>query len=395
MKFLFSNKLKSSIKGRMECGMFFSSVSTRFNSIVISFFTVLISISSNAQSDLLDGLYAQFNTTKGIIICELEFKKTPMTVANFVGLAEGNLHIMDSHHNIKPFYNGLKFHRVIKDFMIQGGCPLGNGSGDPGYKFYDEIVSDLKHDRAGILSMANSGPATNGSQFFITHKETPWLDGKHTVFGHVIKGQDVVNVIEQGDEMTSVMILRVGKEAKNWDASKSFMEVYNKINTEEKVKDEALEKIASMSEDQYRSYMFDEVKRNFPNAQQSTSGLIYIIENPGEEMKPVTGSQMSVHYRGTLRADGKQFDASYDRGQPMTFQYKTNRMIPGFEEGLGMLGKGGKAKLVIPYYQAYGKNGHPGVIPPYSDLVFDVEVVDLQPEEAHQHQHTEGDGHQH
>ncbi len=345
------------------------------------------------NTDLEPGIYVEFTTSKGIILCVLEYQKTPMTVGNFVGLAEGNLHIMDSLNYTKPLYNGLKFHRVIKDFMIQGGDPDGNGSGGPKHRFYDEIHPDLKHTGPGILSMANAGPATNGSQFFITHKETPWLDGKHTVFGHVIKGQDIVNLIEQGDEMTSVKIIRVGKEAKNWDASKAFMNVYGKIKAEEKVKEEAFAKIAAMSEDQYRTYLFEEVKKNFPNAQQSPTGLVYIIENAGEEMKPVSGSKMTVHYRGTFRADGKQFDASYDRGQPMAFEYKINRMIPGFEEGLGMVGKGGKAKLIIPYYQAYGKNGRPGAIPPYSDLVFDIEVVDLQPAEVHQH--TEGDGHEH
>ncbi len=364
--------------------------------ILFSVLTFSISLAQkNDKEGLAPGIYAEFNTNKGVIVCVLEYQKTTMTVANFVGLAEGNLKIMDSLTYDKAFYNGLKFHRVIKDFMIQGGDPDGNGSGGPKHRFYDEIHPDLKHTGPGILSMANAGPATNGSQFFITHKETPWLDGKHTVFGHVITGQDVVNAIEQGDVMNTVKIIRVGKEAKNWDASKAFMEVYGKIRNEEKVKEEALAKIAAMSEEQYRTFMFEEVKKVYPNAQQSTSGLVYVIENAGEEMKPVTGSNMSVHYRGTFRADGKQFDASYDRGQPMAFQYKTNRMIPGFEEGLGMLGKGGKAKLIIPYFQAYGKNGRPGAIPPYSDLVFDIEVIDLQAPQAEPHQHTEGDGHKH
>jgi FKBP-type peptidyl-prolyl cis-trans isomerase len=278
--------------------------------------------------------------------------------------------------------------------MIQGGDPDGNGSGGPKHRFYDEIHPDLKHTGPGILSMANAGPATNGSQFFITHKETPWLDGKHTVFGHVIQGLDIVNAIQQGDEMTTVKIIRVGKEAKSWDASKAFMEVYGKIKAEEKAKEEAFSKIAAMSEEEYKNFMFNEVKLKYPNAQLSASGLVFIIENAGDAVKPAEGMKMTVHYRGTFRADGKQFDASYDRGQPMDFNYKVNRMIPGFEEGLGLIGKGGKAKLIIPYYQAYGKNGRPGAIPPYSDLVFDVEVLDLQAAEA-PHQHVEGDGHQH
>jgi cyclophilin family peptidyl-prolyl cis-trans isomerase len=311
-----------------------------------------------------------------------------MTVGNFVGLAEGNLTI-DTLKYTTPYYNGLKFHRVIKDFMIQGGDPDGNGSGGPKHRFYDEIHPDLKHSGPGILSMANSGPATNGSQFFITHKETPWLDGKHTVFGHVISGQDIVNLIEQGDEMKTVKIIRVGKEAKKWNASAAFMEVYGKIKADEVAKAEAL-----MSEDEYKTYMFNEVKAKFPSAQLSPSGLVYIIENEGTGVKPVQGTSLTVHYRGTFRADGKQFDASYDRGQPMTFAFIDQKMIPGFEEGLAMLGKGGKAKLIIPYFQAYGKNGRPGAIPPYSDLVFDIEIVDLQINKA-EHEHHEGDGHQH
>jgi peptidyl-prolyl cis-trans isomerase A (cyclophilin A) len=170
------------------------------------------------------GIYAMIKTSKGDIILMLEYQKTPLTVANFIGLAEGKLDNKAKASGI-PFYNGLKFHRVIKDFMIQGGDPAGNGSGGPGYKFKDEIVPELKHDRPGILSMANAGPATNGSQFFITHKETPWLDGKHTVFGHVIVGQDVVNAIVQGDTIESIEIKRVGKEAKRFHAVKTFNEL--------------------------------------------------------------------------------------------------------------------------------------------------------------------------
>lgn len=342
------------------------------------------------------GIYAEITTNKGVIMVVLEHQKTPLTVANFVGLAEGNF-VNGDFKATKPFYNGLKFHRVIKDFMIQGGDPAGNGSGGPGYKFADEIHPDLKHTGPGILSMANSGPATNGSQFFITHKETPWLDGKHTVFGHVISGMDVVNSIAQGDSMQVVKIIRVGKEAKKWDANAVFKKVNDdKIALEAKNAAE-LEKIAAMSEDDYKKYMFDEIKKTFPNAVQSASGLVYIIERPGEGAKPVQGNQLSVHYRGTFRRDGKQFDASYDRGQPMDFVYIDNKMIPGFEEGLAMIGKGGKIKLFIPYFQAYGKAGRPGAIPPFSDLVFDIEIVNLG--EAHSehdgHDHGDHEGHDH
>ena len=357
------------------------------------------SFTANAQTPTEPGIYAEFTTPRGVILCVLEYQKVPMTVANFVGLAEGNLTVMDTIKYTKPFYNGLKFHRVIKDFMIQGGDPDGTGGGGPKHRFYDEIHPDLKHVGPGIMSMANSGPATNGSQFFITHKETPWLDGKHTVFGHVIAGQDVVNAIAQGDDMTTVKIIRVGKEAKAWDASKAFKETYDKIKAVDDVKANAFKKIASMSEADYKTYMYNEVKAKSPKAQMSPSGLVYIIENPGTEPKASQGAKLSVHYKGTFRADGKQFDSSYDRNAPMDFVFIDQKMIPGFEEGLAMLGKGGKATFIIPYFQAYGAAGRPGAIPPYSDLVFDVEIVNLEAKgtgtTTEPHQHTEGDGHQH
>jgi cyclophilin family peptidyl-prolyl cis-trans isomerase len=330
-----------------------------------------------AQSNLDDGIYAEFSTSKGKIICVLEYQKTPMTVANFVGLVEGNFKVGDSVFT-KPFYNGLKFHRVIKDFMIQGGDPLGNGSGGPGYKFPDEIVADLKHTGPGILSMANSGPATNGSQFFITHKETPWLDGKHTVFGRVIQGQDVVNTIAQDDKMNVVKIIRVGKEAKLFNASQTFSMYFSKFQEDEKKRQELYTELGAMSQEEYKNYMFNEVKLSHPTAVLSPTGLVYVIDNEGSGNKPKKGDQVTLHYNGTLRMDGKKFDSSYDRNQPMPFKYLEQRMIPGFEEGVALLGAGAKAKLIIPYYQAYGAQGRPGVIPPYSDLVFDIEVLSIE-----------------
>ncbi len=185
------------------------------------------------KKKLPDGLYAEMETSKGTILLQLEFEKTPLTVANFVGLAEGTKDYSKTPGEApkaqnKPFYDGLNFHRVIPDFMIQGGDPLGNGTGGPGYKFRNEIDPSLKHDRAGILSMANAGPDTNGSQFFITHKDTPWLNGKHTVFGHVVEGQDVVNKIVQGDTIKTIKILRIGDKAKAFKGDEADFQKYSK-----------------------------------------------------------------------------------------------------------------------------------------------------------------------
>ena len=190
-----------------------------------------------------DGIYAKFNTSKGAITVKLTHDKTPGTVGNLVALAEGSLE-----NNVKPqgtpYYDGLKFHRVIPDFMIQGGDPAGNGSGGAGYSFKDECLPELIFDKGGILAMANSGPATNSSQFFITHKDTPWLNGKHTIFGHVVSGMDVVNAIVQDDVMQKVTISRVGAEAKKFDAPKVFADYFShkaEDDAKEKAKQAAIE----------------------------------------------------------------------------------------------------------------------------------------------------------
>jgi cyclophilin family peptidyl-prolyl cis-trans isomerase len=354
------------------------------------------------------GIYAEITTPKGIIFLQLEYEKTPLTVANFVGLAEGKLTVMDSITFSKPFYNGINFHRVIKDFMIQGGDPDGNGSGGPGYKFPDEIDKSLTHSGPGILSMANSGPGTNGSQFFITHKATPHLDGKHTVFGHVISGQDIVNAVEQGDQM-SIKIIRKGRAARRWNATKTFAANFDRLEKKERAREEEMrmvrekqeaeykaemvaqekyiEKIKDLSEEEYVKFMYGEVKKVFPQAQLSPSGLVYILEKSGNGENAKAGDNLSVHYKGTFRTSGKQFDSSYDRNQAMTFNFKEQRMIPGFEEGLEMMSKGAKGKFIIPYFQAYGAQGRPGAIPPYSDLVFDLEMLDIKDGNHEGHDH--------
>jgi FKBP-type peptidyl-prolyl cis-trans isomerase len=306
-----------------------------------------------------DGLYAKFETNKGIIYTVLEHKKTPLTVANFVGLAEGKIKNSTKSEGT-PFYNGLRFHRVIKDFMIQGGCPLGTGTGDPGYKFADEFDSSLKHEGPGILSMANSGPATNGSQFFITHVATPWLDGKHTVFGHVIKGQEVVNNIAQNDTIKSITIVRKGAEALAFDGAKVF--------EAEKMKMDAKQKAL----DAERAAAAEKIKAEYTNV--TSSGLRYIVIQEGTGQKPVATSNVKVHYTGSL-LDGKVFDSSVHRGAPIDFGL--NQVIPGWTEGVQLMKEGGKYKFYIPYQLAYGERGYPGAIPPKSDLIFEVELIKI------------------
>ncbi|MGB5227537.1 peptidylprolyl isomerase [Eudoraea sp.] len=308
-----------------------------------------------------DGIYAKFNTSKGEITVKLTYDKTPGTVGNFVALAEGNLENSAKPKNT-PYYDGLSFHRVIPDFMIQGGCPQGTGTGDPGYKFDDEFHPDLKHTGPGVLSMANAGPGTNGSQFFITHVATPWLDNKHTVFGNVIEGQNIVDEIAQGDSINSLEIIRVGNDAESWNAVEAFttFESSREIRLkEEKDKAEAeLEKLASG---------FD----------KTNSGLRYKILKKGDGNKATKGNTVSVHYEGSL-TNGQVFDSSYQRNQPIDFQLGIGQVIPGWDEGISLLEVGDKARFVIPPELGYGNAGAGGVIPPNATLVFDVELMEVK-----------------
>jgi FKBP-type peptidyl-prolyl cis-trans isomerase len=308
-----------------------------------------------------NGIYAKFNTAKGAILVKLTHDLTPGTVGNFVGLAEGQLE-NSARPMGKPYYDGLKFHRVIPDFMIQGGCPQGQGTGGPGYNFDDEFHPSLKHDKPGVLSMANAGPGTNGSQFFITHVPTNWLDGKHTVFGHVIEGQDVVDAVEGDDALESIEIIRVGDEANNWNAIEAFRTFEGsrakRIAEQKKMAEEALEKLAA-------------------GFQKTESGLRYQIIQKGNGTAAEKGKKVSVHYQGALE-NGQVFDSSYKRKQPIEFQLGVGQVIEGWDEGIALLQVGDKARFVIPSYLGYGSRGAGGVIPPDATLVFDVELMDVK-----------------
>lgn len=354
--------------------------------IGMTFFALLILVTSIGQTTyskkdikkmkLSNGIYALMSTTKGDILIQLEHEKTPMTVANFIGLAEGNFK-MDTINITSPYYDGLKFHRVIADFMVQGGDPKGSGQGGPGYKFYDEIDKDLKHEGPGILSMANSGPGTNGSQFFITHKSTPWLNGKHTIFGKVIKGQDIVNAIEQNDKISTLKIYRFGKTAKKFKATEEFAKKFKEIGLIEQTKRERIKKIQAMTAAERSEDFKTKVLKQYPNAVQTKTGLMYTIEKAGTGESPsANGTKVKVHYTGYFLDGGDKFDSSVDRGVPFEFNCGQKRVIAGWDEGIPLMKKGAKYKLIIPYWLGYGPKGG-GSIPAFSDLLFDVELLDF------------------
>ncbi len=343
-------------------------------------------------------MYAEFQTNRGTFIAELYYEATPMTVASFVSLAEGTSTMAEEQFRDKPFYDGLVFHRVIGDFMIQGGDPQGTGSGGPGYKFPNEIVDTLTHDSAGILSMANSGPDTNGSQFFITLKETPWLNGLHTVFGEVVQGMDVVQAIgnvETGPNdrpleevvMQEVKIIRKGKGAKNFNAPEVLSQELQDFKAE-------AEELERQREEQQAANIqrYEELKAE---ARELESGLQVAMLEEGEGPQPQQGDTVRVNYKGYL-STGELFDTNVaevaeeagmlnERRQqmggyaPMPMLYsKDAPMIPGFKEGIQEMQVGDRAVLFIPAHLGYGDRGAPPVIPPSADLIFEVELVDIQ-----------------
>ncbi len=387
----------------------------KLNFIFLALITAAFYACNEKYPDLEDGIYAEIITNKGTAVAKLHYDLTPMTVANFVSLAEGTNTMVDSTYKGKKYYNGIIFHRVIKDFMIQTGDPLGTGTGDPGYKFPDEIVESLSHKSKGILSMANSGPGTNGSQFFITLKETPWLNGKHTVFGEIVIGQDVIDSIggiKTGErdkpqseiKMLEVNIIRKGSDAKAFDTDTAFTDKL-KVLEEEKAEKERLAK----EKGDAVAAKFNELKSK---ATKLESGLEITFTKEANGEKPKPTDVVNLYYAGFF-ADGRIFDTNIEetakefdvyneqraadpRGYaPIPMPYSPDaRMIPGFREGVQQMKVGDKAILFIPSHLAYGERGNRG-IPPNTDLIFEIEMVSIKDPNSAPEGHSKDDGHGH
>jgi peptidylprolyl isomerase len=357
------------------------------------FLSLAFASCQNKYPDLEKGVYAEFVTNKGTFVAKLFNEQTPLTVANFVSLSEGTNTMVDSVYNGKPFYNGLTFHRIIKDFMIQGGDPKGDGSGSPGYRFPDEFVDTLQHNKKGILSMANSGPGTNGSQFFITLKETPWLNGKHTIFGEIVIGQDVVDSLgnvatsKPGDKPVDPVILeKVNIINTSGEKVVSFTEEMEKM---EMVKKEQEARVALVAEKV--AAQLEEIKAM---AEVLPSGVRIYFNKKGSGVKPNEGSKILMNYAGYL-SNGQLFDSNIREKEerfemlnpakvaanaytPVESDYSTSaRLIPGFREGLLMMGVGDSITLFVPASLGYGEQGAGDVIPPNSDLIFELEIVEI------------------
>jgi peptidylprolyl isomerase len=341
------------------------------NEIILASNNQLVSDVKPEDTAMGDGLFARITTSRGDIVVRLEYQRTPLTVCNFVALAEGRMNVAGG----KRYYDGLIFHRVIsrangddQDFMIQTGDPLGNGSGGPGYRFPDEIDPGLKHDRPGILSMANAGPNTNGSQFFITIVPTPWLDGRHTVFGQVVQGQNVVNSIKQGDRIGRVTVIRNGQAANAFKADQAAF-------------DTLLGQVSAAAANKVQGQRIADIARinaQYPNAEQTASGIRYIIQKQGTGIKPTAGRTVRVNYIGSLLS-GKVFDSSDVQGRPIEFPVGTGVVIPGWDETVLDMMIGEKRLVIIPPELAYGSQdiGN-GTIPANSFLVFEMELIGVR-----------------
>lgn len=358
--------------------------------------------------DLEDGLYTEIITNKGTMVLRLEYQKAPITVANFVSLAEGTNTLVDSAYIGKKYYNGLTFHRIMDEFMIQGGDPLGTGTGDPGYKFMDEFDETLKHDKLGVLSMANSGPNSNGSQFFITEVPYPSLDGRHSVFGQLVIGEDVlhtlasVEVSPQGNKpvtpvvMEEVNIIRKGKEAKNFNAPSIFKNHFAEAEKAEKeriAKEEEAQRIRDEKSAAAAADMKPALETYEGKSKTLASGLKMYNITKGTGPKPKTGQTVMLNYEGYF-TDGRLFDSNvktveehygmYNEQKDQAQMYNSMpmqispdaQMIPGFKEAVNQMQVGDKSFFYLPSHLAYGERGN-RVIPPNTDLIFIIDMVEI------------------
>ncbi len=362
---------------------------------ILAVFFIAVSFTSckSKYPNLDKGLYAEFVTNKGTFVAKFYEKATPLTVANFVELAEGTHEMVDSVYEGKPYFNNLTFHRVIKDFMIQGGDPNGDGTGNPGYRFPDEFVDSLKHNKKGLLSMANSGVATNGSQFFVTLKETPWLDGKHTIFGEVVLGQEVVDSIgsvettKPSDKPVDPVIIQEVNIINKGATIPSFAAEMENIEKKKKEKEEQLAKIAETT--------INELNALKEQAETTDSGLQIYWNNKSGGAKPNDGDQVKLNYAGYF-TDGRLLDSNileiaekYEKvdprrlaaGQysPISSPYSSQAtFIAGFKEGLLQMSVGDKVTLFIPSHLAWGEQGAPrGGIAPNTDVIFEMELTEI------------------
>ena len=325
---------------------------------------------SPADAALGDGLFARINTTRGDIVVRLEYQKTPLTVCNFVALAEGRMTRVGN----RPFYNGLTFHRVIsrgngdaQDFMIQGGCPQGTGTGGPGYRFPDEFDPTLRHNGPGVLSMANSGPGTNGSQFFITIVPTPHLDGRHTVFGRVVQGQNVVNTTRQGDRIQRITIIRNGAQATAFRADQETFDALLRNAGS----------AASARTQVQRDTDIALIQQRYPSASVSSSGLRWVVDRAGTGPRPARGSTAVVNIKGSLLS-GRYFANSDLSGGAEELPVGTGRVIPGLDEAILDMSTGEKRTIIVPPELAFGERGVEDVIPPNSFVVFEIELLQVR-----------------
>ncbi len=321
-----------------------------------------LGLASCANSTLPEGLWAVVSTGKGDITIKLAYDKSPLTVGNFVGLAEGKL----GPNKGKPFYDGLTFHRVEAGFVVQGGDPKGTGEGGPGYTFPDEIAPDLKFDTEGVLGMANAGPDTNGCQFFITLKATPFLDGNYPVFGRVDKGLDVVRKLAVGDKMTKVRIVRSGAAAAAFKSDQASFDARKAT-----VLSASAEKA-----DESRVAAIAAVNARWPDLAREANGMFKKILKAGSGAKPVAGDNVSVNYKGML-VDGTVFDESAKHGGAFKVKAGAGQVIPGWDQTLLDMTRGEKRIVVIPPELAYGAQGAGGVIPPNAFIAFEMELVDI------------------